>query len=130
MKNIEVDQIVVATPGSWCRIYNNIEKSCRGNADSIPPDLDTKEPTTYKVLATNVKLLVTGNTYYANTLIQTTKTGVCIAINSCNLQPYVKTVSIKFVSNGIDITDELSEVSKQAILKANLTEEKNKQNCN
>jgi len=65
----------------------------------------------------NARIPIAGFT--ANTLIMDIKTGELIAINHCNL--YTEpAITVRFVSNGQDITDSISEQSKQAVLKANV----------
>jgi len=72
----------------------------------------------FKVLSVNCSIPIQGD-MRANTLIGDSNNLVVVAINDCNLFCDTDT-AIRFISNDIDVTNEISEQSKQAILRANL----------
>jgi hypothetical protein len=70
------------------------------------------------VLAVNAKIPC-WDACFANTLIQDIETAELIVVNDCNL--YSELVAdIRFVVDGSDVTDKISEQSKRVILQARL----------
>lgn len=115
---IKIGDTVMAIEGAWSRRLDGTD------VNMTPHRIDTKNPDgssiKFKVLATRCRIPVDPGRY-ANTIIQTLNSDVVFTINDCNLfkEP---DVSVRFMSNGIDVTDSISYQSKLTILKANIME--------
>jgi len=114
MNKPRVGDIVAATDGAWSRVLNGVHagkrvKRYHKNAKEIR----------YQVVATDCAIPVSG-TATANTLIMSVDHEVFVAINGCNLGPFVLDIDLRFVAAGEDITNKLSDHSKCAVLRAGL----------
>jgi len=73
----------------------------------------------FKILGLDCKIPVQMGYNYANALIQCEETKEIWAINDCNLVA-IPVITVRFMSNGQDVTDSMSEQSKEAILRAQM----------
>lgn len=112
MSRFKVNDKVVVNDKSWSRVINLASESRH-----ISRTFSSGAVRIFKVLAVAAKIPVEGNAT-ANTLIMDIDSEEIIAINDCNLskEPMVE---IRFYSGGIDVTKELSEQSRRAVLRAN-----------
>lgn len=105
------DVVNVIADRAWSRALNRVETERVRKFDA------NGKLNTFKVLGVKCLIPVKMNAY-ADTLIQTCDASRLIyAINGCNLC-LQSDIAVRFVSAGIDITDEMSEQSKRAVLKA------------
>ena len=72
----------------------------------------------FEILSVGCKIPIEPN-WSANTLIREKSSLAIAAINWCNLFKEPE-IYVRYYSNGLDLTDEISKESKHAILKANL----------
>lgn len=99
---------------SWSRVLN-----VPTAGDHIPDTYLDGTMRKFEILAVDACIPVQKNGACANTLLLDKRNGEIITINDCNIftEPVI---TIHFISNGQDITDEMSEKSRQAVLKANI----------
>ena len=79
---------------------------------------DRKSLWVFKVIGVDCVIPIYESYNTANTLIQNTQTNTIWAINDCNLS-LVPVIEVRFISNGQDVTDSMSEQSRRAVLNAN-----------
>lgn len=96
----------------WLNVVREVKASCFDNDGNVD---------VWKILGIDCKIPISIVGYTdatANTLIQNVRTSQIYGINACNLKP-VPTITVRFYSNGQDITGGMSKQSKQEVLKAN-----------
>lgn len=69
----------------------------------------------FSVIATGVHVLVRSDYAYGNILIMDVKTGKILVLNECNLYT-PPTIEVRFFVKGKDVTDSMSDQSKQAVI--------------
>ena len=117
MSRIKVGAIVNVNDQAWSKLLNR-ESGCRVCRENRYGRLRR-----FKVLATNCKIPLEEPRASANTLmiaVENTYRPEIIAVNDCNLQLSVAGIGIQYIDNGRNVTTELSEQSKDAVLRAHL----------
>ena len=110
---VKRDDIVTVNYNSWSRVLS------RDTSDKVASCSHGKIRT-FKVLVTNCKLPIFDSDWVANTLIRAEDNADVVAINDCNLDLSTVGVGIQYIAQGKNVTAELSEQSKYAILRAHL----------
>lgn len=117
MSSVKKNDIVTVLDQAWSKILNGEigSRVCRENRYG--------RLRRFKVLATNCKIPLEEPGASANTLmiaVENIYRPEIIAVNNCNLQLSVAGIGIQYIDNGRNVTTELSEQSKDAVLRAHL----------
>jgi len=113
MSKFKVGDEVCIIDRAWGKAVNTSPHDCHISSN----DADGRLITFY-VVAVDVKIPVQPNAY-GNTLIATKMGGVLYVLNDCNLYK-PQSIGFRFYANGEDVTDSLSQQSKQAVLRAHV----------
>lgn len=116
MSRLKVGDIVSVNDGAWSDCLN---KNGRTDMIRVRRWFTEKELQRWRIIGVGCKIPLV-DTMTANTLIISEQTRGIFAINECNLSAWVNVadVGIQFVANGKDVTAELSNISKVAVLRA------------
>jgi hypothetical protein len=113
--NIGDEVYVVDRAWSW---MINTQGSKMGTIRRMDPSSGLGKLSRFRILGLNCSIPIKGLWWRANALILNIVTGDVWAVNACNLEA-IPTITVRFTSNGVDITDGMSERSKREVLKAN-----------
>ena len=113
MNKNKIGDYVTVEDDAWSNVLNGDhagERVCRWDA--------LQKPRQFQIVATGC--IPVCLSWSANTLIATIDESpqVFVAINNCNLLPYVANIDIQFVVAGEEVTTKLSEESKDEVLRA------------
>jgi len=117
MSKFNCNDVVMVREGAWSRILNGSDTNLTP-LERVEAKNYQNERREFRILATNSKIEILPDKF-ANTLIRALDNDEIIAINDCNLYQEHK-ITVAFMSNGKDVTAEMSEESKRAVLEANL----------
>jgi len=122
MSKINVGDEVYVKYEAWSSYLNyGILMGRRGQRVRRRADGNTGELIKYRVIGMHCTIPVAMDKIRGKGLTNTlllSPSGVIWAINDCNLEA-IPDITVRFMSNGQDVTDDLSEKSKQAVLLAN-----------
>ncbi len=105
---------VTVTDNAWSKILNPYSESRVARCD------EHGRVRTFKILAVDCKIPVHRDNATANTLILADDNQEIITVNNCNLWPDIAHIGVQYIVAGKNITMELSDQSKQAVLNAHL----------